>query len=83
MKYNTEGVAMSITAEAVYQNGSLILQQPLPLAEQEHVRVIVERKREWQDHLRSGLSALRQLCAEQPLHSGGQRFTREELHERR
>ena len=35
------------------------------------------------DRLRLGLAALRQLCDEQPIHSGGLRFTREELHERR
>lgn len=38
---------MSITAEAVYENGMLKFQQPLPLAEQEHVRVTVETTSSW------------------------------------
>lgn len=74
---------MSITAEAVYEDGMLKLQQPLPFAEREHVRVTVESKNQSRDKLRLGLAALRQLCGEQPIHSGGLRFTREELHERR
>ncbi len=38
---------MSITAEAVYENGMLKLQQPLPLAERERVRVTVEAATSW------------------------------------
>jgi len=33
---------MAITVEAVYENGTLKLTQPLPLKEQERVRVTVE-----------------------------------------
>jgi predicted DNA-binding antitoxin AbrB/MazE fold protein len=33
---------MAITVEAVYENGTLKLAQPLPLKEQERVRVTVE-----------------------------------------
>ena len=73
---------MSITAEAVYEDGMLKLQRPLPFAEREQVRVTVESKSPSRDKLRLGWAALRQLCEEQPLHSGGLRFTREELHER-
>ena len=79
-----EVLIMSITAEAVYENGTLKLKQPLPFAEQEqeHVRVTVESTHPSHDTLRQGLAALRQLCDEQPIHSGGLRFTRDELHER-
>jgi predicted DNA-binding antitoxin AbrB/MazE fold protein len=30
------------TIEAIYENGKLVLQQPLPIAEHSHVRVTVE-----------------------------------------
>ena len=33
---------MSITVEATYENGTLKLEEPLPLKEQEKVRVTVE-----------------------------------------
>jgi predicted DNA-binding antitoxin AbrB/MazE fold protein len=37
-----EGEAMPITVEAVYENGVLKLEQPLPLKEHEKVRVTVQ-----------------------------------------
>jgi len=33
---------MSITMEAIYENGKLMLSQPLPLPEKAHVRVTIE-----------------------------------------
>ena len=33
---------MSTTVEAIYEDGKLLLRQPLPLAEKAHVRVTVE-----------------------------------------
>ena len=33
---------MSTTVEAIYENGKLVLRQPLPLPEKAHVRVTVE-----------------------------------------
>jgi len=33
---------MSTTVEAIYEDGKLLLQRPLPLAEKAHVRVTVE-----------------------------------------
>jgi predicted DNA-binding antitoxin AbrB/MazE fold protein len=36
---------MSITVEATYENGTLKLSQPLPLKEQEKVRVTVETRK--------------------------------------
>ena len=32
---------MTTTVEAIYENGKLILQQPLPLPERTHVRVTI------------------------------------------
>ena len=37
---------MTTTVEATYENGKLVLQQPLPLAEHARVRVTVESDRE-------------------------------------
>ena len=73
---------MSITADAVYENGTLKFCQALPLAEQERVRVTIESKGDGSNKLQSGLIALRQLCDTEPIHTGGSRFTREELHQR-
>jgi predicted DNA-binding antitoxin AbrB/MazE fold protein len=42
---------MSITAEAVYENGMFKLQQPLPFAEREQVRVTVESTHPSRDRL--------------------------------
>lgn len=74
---------MTITTEAIYEDGMLKLQQLLPFSEREQVRVTVESKNPSRDKFRLGLAALRQLCEGQPIHSGGLRFNREELHERR
>lgn len=38
---------MTLTAEAIYENGTLKLTEPLPLAEQKQVRVTVEPKISW------------------------------------
>jgi predicted DNA-binding antitoxin AbrB/MazE fold protein len=38
---------MSLTVEAIYENGTLKLAQPLPLKEHQHVRVTVEPKTSW------------------------------------
>jgi predicted DNA-binding antitoxin AbrB/MazE fold protein len=38
---------MSITVEATYENGTLKLEEPLPLKEQEKVRVTIEPQLSW------------------------------------
>ena len=40
---------MSLTVDAVYENGTLKLAQPLPIAEHERVRVTIEMERSWAD----------------------------------
>lgn len=37
---------MSTTVEAIYEDGKLVLQRPLPLADKAHVRVTVEFDKE-------------------------------------
>lgn len=44
---NTKAGTMTITIEAIYENGVLKPCQPLPLAEQERVRVTVEPQISW------------------------------------
>lgn len=38
---------MSITVEAIYENGVLKPVQPLPLQEQERVEVVIKSKKTW------------------------------------
>ncbi len=38
---------MTITVEAIYENGTLKLAQPLPLKEQERVQVTVHSEKDW------------------------------------
>ncbi len=40
---------MAITVEATYENGTLKLAAPLPLAEHEKVRVTIESQLSWAD----------------------------------
>jgi predicted DNA-binding antitoxin AbrB/MazE fold protein len=42
-----ESPAMSITVEAIYENGALKLERPVPLQEQEKVRVTIEPQLSW------------------------------------
>jgi len=41
---------MSITVDAVYENGALKLAAPLPLKEHEEVRVTVHSGKNWEEH---------------------------------
>jgi predicted DNA-binding antitoxin AbrB/MazE fold protein len=43
------GTIMAITVEAIYENGTLKLSQPLPLKEHDKVRVTVETPSNWVD----------------------------------
>lgn len=71
-----------ITATVVA--GMLQPDEPLPLAENSRVRLTIEPIEEWPPE--KGLAAwesLKALIRERPLHLGGKRYTRDELHERR
>ena len=45
---------MSTTVDAIYEHGTLVLRQPLPLPEKSHVRVTIEspdaERDEWLKH---------------------------------
>jgi hypothetical protein len=63
--------------------GILTLDQPLNLPDQSRVRVAVEPLEGWQARFSVGLDAWKAFCAEHPVHAGGRRYSRDELHERR
>ena len=50
---------MSMTVEAIYEHGTLVLPKPLPLPEKSHVRVTIEdadgERDEWLKHSAAGL----------------------------
>jgi predicted DNA-binding antitoxin AbrB/MazE fold protein len=49
---------MTTTVEAIYENGKLVLQNPLPLPEHSHVRVTVESDTEREAWLKLSEEAL-------------------------
>lgn len=63
--------------------GTLALDQPLDLPDRSRVRVAVEPLEGWQSRLSGGLDAWKSFCEQHPVHAGGRRYSRDELHERR
>lgn len=63
--------------------GALRLDQQLEFPDQSRVRVAVEPLEGYRSRFRAGLDSWKALCKERPVHAGGKRFSREELHERR
>ncbi len=62
--------------------GALRLDQQLDLPDQSRVRVAVEPLEGWQARLREGWKAWKKFSDEHPIHAGGRRYSRDELHER-
>ena len=62
--------------------GTLALDQPLDLPDRSRVRVAVEPLEGWQARLRDGWKAWKEFSDEHPIHTGGRRYSRDELHER-
>ena len=52
---------MTTTVEAIYENGKLVLQQPLPLPEHSHVRVTIESDPERERWLKLSEQSLTQV----------------------
>ncbi|MBP90290.1 MAG: hypothetical protein CMJ64_26895 [Planctomycetaceae bacterium] len=69
-----------ITATVV--DGVIKPDQPLSLPNNTRVQVTVEPTEDWRVKMREGLEGMRRLIEEQPMRSGGLRYTRDELHER-
>ena len=63
--------------------GVLQLDERIDLPDNSRVRVAVEPLEEWRTRFQTGLKAWKRLCQHRPVNSGGRRYTREELHERR
>ena len=62
--------------------GALDLDRPLNLPDQSRVIVWVEPVENWRTRLKEGLNSWREFCKQHPVHSGGRRYSRDELHER-
>ena len=75
---------MSTQVTATFVNGMLKPDEALPLAEQSRVRLTIEPIEDWsQEGAIAAWQALQARLRERPIHGGGKRFTRDELHERR
>ncbi len=75
---------MATQVIATVVNGMLKPDQALPLAERSRVRVTIEPIDDWTPEKgRAAWEALQAFLKEHPINSGGLRYTRDELHERR
>jgi hypothetical protein len=75
---------MTTQMTATVVNGMLKPDQTLPLADQTRVKLTIEPIEEWSPEAAlAAWEAIKARLRERPLHFGGKRYTREELHERR
>lgn len=75
---------MSTQVTATFVNGMLKPDQPLLLADQTRVKLTIEPIEEWsQVGATAAWELLKARLRDRPIHGGGKRFTRDELHERR
>jgi predicted DNA-binding antitoxin AbrB/MazE fold protein len=74
---------MTTQMTATVVNGMLKPDQSLPLADQTRVKLTIEPIEEWSSEAAlAAWEALKARIRERPIHGGGKRFTRDELHER-
>ena len=64
-------------------DGGVKLDRPIELPENSRMRVAIEPLEGSRSAFAAGLAEWKSLCRRRPIHSGGRRFTRDELHERR
>ena len=75
---------MTTHVNATFVNGMLKPDESLPLAEQSRVRLTIEPIEDWShEGAIAAWEALKARLHERPIHGGGKRYTRDELHERR
>jgi predicted DNA-binding antitoxin AbrB/MazE fold protein len=75
---------MSTQVNATFVNGMLKPDEPLPLKDQTRVKLTIEPIEQWsQEGATAAWESLKARLRERPIHGGGKRFTRDELHERR
>jgi hypothetical protein len=69
---------------ATWTGGMFKPDEALPLADQTRVRLTIEPLDEWSpERAKAAWQALQDRLRERPIHGGGVRYTRDELHERR
>jgi hypothetical protein len=74
---------MTAQVMATVVGGMLKPDQTLPLAEQSRVRLTIEPIEDWSPTTAlAAWEAIKARLQVRPLHFGGQRYTRDELHER-
>ncbi|MCI0640799.1 MAG: hypothetical protein L0Y72_02460 [Gemmataceae bacterium] len=75
---------MTTQMTATVVGGMLKPDQALALADQTRVRLTIEPIEDWTPETAiAAWEALKARLRERPIHGGGKRFTRDELHERR
>jgi predicted DNA-binding antitoxin AbrB/MazE fold protein len=75
---------MTTQITATFVNGMLKPDQTLPLADQTRVKLTIEPiQQSSPEAALEAWEAIKAQLRERPLHFGGQRYTRDELHERR
>jgi predicted DNA-binding antitoxin AbrB/MazE fold protein len=75
---------MTTHVEAILTNGVLKPDHPLPQPDQTRVRLTIEPIEPWSaEGAKRALDAIQARLKERPIDSGGVRYTRDELHERR
>jgi hypothetical protein len=76
--------SMTTHVSATWTGGVLKPDSALPLPDQTRVRLTVEPIGEWSpEKARAAWDSTQALLRERPINSGGMRFTRDQLHERR
>jgi hypothetical protein len=75
--------AMITQIEATLINGAFQPDEPLPLPNLSRVRLTVEPVIDSGDDPQAAWKSIQSRLQARPLHFGGQRYTRDELHERR
>jgi hypothetical protein len=75
---------MTTQVTATVVGGMLKPDQALPLADHTRVKLTIEPIDQWsQEGAIAAWESLKARLRERPIHGGGKRFTRDELHERR
>jgi hypothetical protein len=73
---------MQTSFSGIVLGGELQLDQQVPLADQSRVHVTIVPMEQNRGRWTQALNALEELKRQNPINSGGQRFTRDQLHER-
>jgi hypothetical protein len=70
--------------DATVIGGVLHPDQPIPLPDRSRVRLTIEPIEAWSaETARAALERIQARLKDRPIHGGGARYTRDELHERR